>query len=195
MHKLFTLVVLFIFFANISQAQAPKGNSASKTNSTKPSEQQKKKSTVRASLSAFRGITWGTHLDSVFVNNQKASFIKTNDLGKKETNSYVMENEDLTIGSVVLSKIYYVFNYDSCLTKVLLLAPKNKFGEMKYIVAYKFGEPQFSDMDNGYQFYWDLDDCRISQIFVNDLDFFTVEFASDFNISNSKKVNREVEDF
>ena len=195
MHKLISLFVLTIFFILSTQAQAPKGGSTSKSGNTKPTEQAKKKSTVRASLSAFRGIKWGTHLDSVYINDQKAKFVKTSDLGKKEPNTYVMENEDLTIGTVILTKIYYVFNYDSALTKVLLLAPKNKFGEMKYIVAYKFGEPQFSDMDNGYEFFWDLDDCRVSQTFVNDLDFFTVEFASDFNISNSKKVNREVEDF
>lgn len=203
---IFSLCVSVLMFAQ-GAPKKPAGsgnnNSSNKTSGTtttkggnstaKPAPH--KKTTVRQSLSEFRKIPWGTPLDSIYINGAKPKFVKTSDFGKSESNAFYVENDDLLIGTVQLQKILYVFTNDSALSRVVLIGDKKKFGEMKYIIAYKFGEPTIEDKADGYDCVWDLEDCKVRLSFYNEQNVFTVNFYSDYELSNSKKVNREVDDF
>ena len=201
------LLILVAFFSTITlKAQTAKkasngGNSSkgSTVTSEKPkpaaSPKAKQKPAVRQSLSEFRKIHWGSRLDSILIDGAKPTFVKTSEFGKSENNAYYIENDDLTIGTVPLQKILYVFTADSALSRVVLTGDKKKFGEMKYIIAYKFGEPTIVDKADGYDCVWEMDDCKIRLSFENDLNIFTVNFFSDYEISNSKRENRSVDDF
>lgn len=210
MKQLFTFLAVCITVLMQAQGTTPKktgnGNGASgnstktqgnstKGNGTTTKPAAHKKTTVRQSLSEFRKIPWGTPLDSIYINGAKPTFVKTSDFGKSESNAFYIENDDLMIGTVQLQKILYVFTNDSALSRVVLIGDKKKFGEMKYIISYKFGEPTIEDKSDGYDCVWDLDDCKVRLSFYNDQNVFTVNFYSDYELSNSKKVNREVDDF
>lgn len=192
------LLFLFSFILLNLSAQTTKKTAATGTTAktTKPAAAPAKpKAAVRQSLSEFRKIPWGTHLDSILINGAKPQFVKTSEFGKSESNAYYIENEDLTIGTVQLQKILYVFTNDSALSRVVLIGDKKKFGEMKYIISYKFSEPVIEDKTDGYDCVWTLEDCKIRLSFANDLPVFTANFLSDYELSNSKRENRSVDDF
>jgi hypothetical protein len=180
--------------ATTTTKKAPSTGVASAT--TKPSPTASKTNTItRQSLSEFRKIRWGTKMDSVLINGIKPVFIRTTEFGKSESNAYSIDNDDLTIGTVSLQKILYVFTSDSALSRIVLIGDKKKFGEMKYIIAYKFNDPVIIDKADGYDCVWDLDDCQIRLSFSNDQNVFTTNFFSDYELNNSKRENRSVDDF
>jgi hypothetical protein len=182
--------MLSMFFA-LAQGAAKKPSKPA----VKDPEKAPKKTVVKPALSEFRKIRWGTRMDSILVNGIKPVFVKATDFGKTEPNAFYIENDDLTIGTISLQKILYVFTADSSLSRVVLMGDKKKFGEMKYIIAYKFGEPVIEDKQDGYDCVWDLDECRVRLSFYNDQQVFTVNFYSNYETSNSKRVNRTVDDF
>jgi hypothetical protein len=190
--KYLTLIICLLSFGLVlAQGTAKK---TVKTTIKDP-EKAPKKAVVKQSLSEFRKIRWGTRMDSILINGAKPVFVKATDFGKTEPNAFYIENDDMTIGTISLQRILYVFTPDSSLSRVVLMGEKKKFGEMKYIIAYKFGEPVIEDKKDGYDCVWDLDECRVRQSFFNDQQIFTVNFYSDYENSNSKKVNRTVDDF
>ncbi len=149
-------------------------------------------------LADFRGIKWGSHIDSVYRDGVKLNFKKANEVSDK--NAYVLESEDLVIGTVTLDKIYYVFNRQGRFTGVLLIGKrhideKKQFGEMKYILTYKFGDPELREVPGAVQYYWMVDDVRITLDDQEAQGVFTVEFYSDYERVESKRVNMNVSDF
>lgn len=165
------------------------------------SAQGKKKQPVKDDhyvLADFRGIKWGSHIDSVTVNGVKVNFVKAPEVADK--NAYVVASDEMIIGSVLLDKIYYLFNKQGRFTGVLLIGKrqmdeKKQFGEMKYILSYKFGDPELREVPGAVQYYWMVDDVRITLDDQEAQGMFTVEFFSDYERSESKRVNMNVEDF
>lgn len=149
-------------------------------------------------LADFRGIKWGSHIDSIEVEGTKLNFIKSKDVADK--NAYVLNNDEMMIGTVVLDKVYYLFNKQGRFTGVLLIGKRNieekkQFGEMKYILTYKFGDAELREVPGAVQYYWMVDDVRITLDDQESQGIFTVEFYSDYERTESKRVNMNVNDF
>jgi hypothetical protein len=187
--------ILGLVFCFQSQAQTTPKKPVKPPVQPAPAPAPKKTPVVRQALSEFRKIQWGTRMDSILINGVKPVFLKATEFGKSESNAFYIENDDLSIGTIQLQKILYVFTIDSALSRVVLVGDKKKFGEMKYIIAYKFGEPVIEDKQDGYDCVWSLDECKIRLSFFNDQQVFTTNFYSDYENSYSKKVNRSVDDF
>lgn len=149
-------------------------------------------------LADFRGIKWGSHVDSIFVDGVKLDFIKSSDVADK--NAYTLQDDDMFVGTVLLDKVYYIFNKQGRFTGVLLIGKraieeKKQFGEMKYILTYKFGEPELREVPGAIQYYWMVDDVRITLDDQESQGIFTTEFHSDYERSESKRVNMNIDDF
>lgn len=149
-------------------------------------------------LADFRGITWGGHIDSIYRDGVKLNFIKSRDVADK--NAYYLANDEMIIGTVLLDHVYYVFNKQSRFTGVLItgkraIDDKKQFGEMKYILTYKFGEAELREVPGAIQYYWMIDDVRITLDDQESQGVFSVEFFSDYERAESKRVNMNISDF
>lgn len=149
-------------------------------------------------LADFRGVKWGSHVDSIYRDGVKLNFVKSNDVADK--NAYVLANDEMIIGTVLLDKVYYVFNKQGRFTGVLLIGKraideKKQFGEMKYILTYKFGDAELREIPGAIQYYWMVDDVRITLEDQEAQGLFSVEFYSDYERTESKRVNMNVNDF
>ncbi len=180
MRKLFLLLMMAFIYCLPSMAQ--------KTKASQPQNEYD-----GYVISDFRGIKWGSHVDSIYRDGVKLNFVKNNDIAGK--NTYVIPEDNLMIGTVELIQLYYVFSKDNRLIGVIMKGNKKQLSEMKYIISYKFGQPELKDIPGGKQYFWVVDDIRVYFDDVNNADIFTVEFASDFETSESKKINRNVSDF
>lgn len=149
-------------------------------------------------LADFREIKWGSHIDSIYRNGTKLTFTKAPEMADK--NAYTLENEDMMVGTVLLKNLYFMFNAKGRFTGVTMIAQreldtKKQIGEMKYILTYKFGNPELREIPNAIQYYWMVDDVRITLNDEESVGLFTVEFFSDYERNESKKVNMNVDDF
>lgn len=145
-------------------------------------------------LPGFRGITWGTHLDSVVQDGSKINFTKSTELGDK--NAYYIEGDDMLLGTVVLKSLYYIFNDNGRFVGVIMAGDSKQFGEMKYILVNKFGTQHKEENPvSGRQYYWSIDDVKVSLVNESINQMFTVDFTSDYERSESKRINRNVDDF
>lgn len=181
------LLIVLAFTALASTAVAQNGAKNKKAAPT---------ATETYSLPGFRDILWGTHIDSVFVDGVKLTFEKSTQYNDKSKNAYFIANDDMMVGTVVLKTLYYVFNNNDRFIGVIMTGESKQFGEMKYILLNKFGQPtKEEDAVSGKQYYWNIDDVRISLVNESINQLFTVDFTSDYELSESKKVNRNVDDF
>lgn len=173
MKKIITLVAAFLLVVG-AHAQSRKNN--------------------KYEVSGFREIKWGQHIDSIFVDKAKLNFIKSDVV--KDANAYYLENDDLTIGTVNLNSITYYFTDRAKFTRVVLRADKKFYVDMKYILTYKFDEPQGQKMINGNNvLMWNLDDVRVTISDGAGDGMVIVEFYVDYNMLEFKSINRNVSDF
>jgi hypothetical protein len=181
-------LLLFVAMAGAVIAQPKNNKGKDKQSSPKATEDT-------YILSDFRDIKWGTHIDSVFrEDGTKTEFVKSTEYGDK--NAYYIPNDDLMIGTVVLKNLYYVFNDNGRFVGVVMMGDSKHTGEMKYILVNKFGQPGNTEEGaSSKQYYWVVDDVRISLTNENINQVFTAEFASDYELNESKRVNRNVDDF
>ncbi len=157
-----------------------------------------KKATSGYVFTDFRGIKWGTHIDSVMVDGVKRAFTRASEVPDK--NAYVLTGDEMMIGTVNLEKVYYIFNKQGRFNGVIMIGKREldtrkQIGEMKYILTYKFGDPELREIPAAIQYYWLVDDVRITLDDQESQGMFTVEFYSDFERSESKKINMNVDDF
>jgi len=159
--------------------------------------QGNKKPNGKGLIPGFRTMTWGVHIDSTMKNGRKVTFLKSTTTS--DPNAYVLENEDMTIGTVTLNNIYYYFTDRGRFTKVMMVADKKYFTDMKYILSYKYDDvqpPQISKTSNGSTVYqWTVDDVRITLTDGSADGFMTVTFFMDFNLHEFKIINSGVSDF
>ncbi len=145
-------------------------------------------------LDDFRKIRWGTHLDSVVRNGMKVRFTKSTELGDK--NAYYIQDDNMLVGTVALKALYYIFNDNDRFIGVIMTGESKQLGEMKYILVNKFGNPDKEENPvSGKQYYWNIDDVRVSLVNESINQIFTVDFTSDYERSESKRINRNVDDF
>jgi len=143
----------------------------------------------------FRTIPWGTHKDSAFDSNgEQITFVKAK--GANGSNAWEISEDDMNIGTVVMDRIIYIFTEEDQFEGVRMTGETAKsFHEMKYILIYKFGEAKIKDIPNGVLYSWIIDGVRINLTLNTLTDSFVVEFASDYVVSQSRKINRNINDF
>jgi len=145
-------------------------------------------------LDDFRKIKFGSHIDSIFVNNDKVKFKKTQELSTP--NTYTRPGDVLSLGSVPLSKIYYIFTEENRFDRVAMIGTSHQsFREMKYILTYKFDDPELKDLADGVQYSWNVDGVRVYLTYNPDAEKFTVDIQSDYEMNESRRKNQNVNDF
>jgi len=146
------------------------------------------------SVPDFRGIKWGTHLDSATIGNSTVNFLE-DELGT-EPNSYRIEGDDMSIGTAELQQITYIFNAKNRFIKVLMVGNEKYLPDMEFILSYKFGEP--SNMRNfGYVSIkeWKVGDVTFTLSDYQEREQFTLTLESRWEYSEKYKKNMNVEDF
>jgi hypothetical protein len=168
---------------------------AQKRKSTATQHTPPAKEATTYSCPNFRDMKWGTHKDSIMINGALIPFIKST--SKTDSAAWYITDDDMVIGTVTCKNIFYYFNASGRLNRVKMVVPKTNKGEMMYILTNKFEEPTgVTDMPNGYQKIWNnIDEVRLIVTYFEDHDFLTIEFNSDFENVESKKINRSVSDF
>lgn len=150
------------------------------------------------SIEGFRDFYWGQHVDSIFREGEKVNFSKVerNGVQEQDGNYYVINGENLKIGAIDLTQIYYVFSSkDNRLFKVLIEGRKKDTDQMRFIVDYKYGE-RVNEAAK--------DDKVIKQWIIRDVyitlreythNKFDLELKSDWQAAQAFKKNTSVEDF
>jgi hypothetical protein len=88
----------------------------------------------------FRSFKWLQHKDSIYVNGEKITFKLDTDADR--TNTYVLDIDKHTFGSVRLNRVNYIFNEDDKLTGIVLKGEKASYDDMAFILNNKFGAPE-----------------------------------------------------
>ncbi len=147
-----------------------------------------------AIVPGFRGILWGTHIDSVIVNGEKAQFIKAEDAPIPR--AYRLSGDDLTIGAVELDKLYYVFNNKNRFTKVYMEANKKFLEDMLFILKYKFGPPTDQrDLGHVRLYEWRIDGVNFTLSEFKDRPTFILTIESNWEYVERIRKNVNVPDF
>ena len=167
MKKIFTFLFFLSFFI---------GASAQETNVT-----------------SFRNMPWGAYRDSLFVKGKKIEFTK--DKSSLIKNAYIINNDDMSIGNVKLTKVIYIFNDEGRFVKVYLEGPKEQSDQMRFILDYKFGtHKNESRVDNVSYKQWLVKDVTFT---LGEYDYlkFEVKIESNWQASEAYKKNTTVDDF
>ena len=145
------------------------------------------------SITRFRNIPWGSHRDSISVAGVNLEFVK--DRNSLIKNSYVVVNDNMTIGNVRLTKVNYIFNDEGRFTKVYVEGLKEDAEQMRFILEYKFGpHKNESRVDNITYKQWIVRDVTFT---LGTYDFlkFELKIESNWQASEAYKKNTTVEDF
>ena len=146
-------------------------------------------------VTSFRGMPWGANRDSLIVKGKKQEFVRDKGSFPGVKNAYMIANDDMTIGSIKLTRINYIFNDDNRLTKVYLEGPKEQAEQMKFILDYKFGEHKNeSKVDNVIYKQW-LVKAVTFTLGEYEAMKFEVKIESNWQASEAYKKNTTVDDF
>lgn len=148
-------------------------------------------------IEGFRDFAWGSHVDSTFVNGQKVNFVPATKVDLINGGKfYTLAYDDLSIGSVRLTNIYYVFSDDNNkLFKVLLEGKKKDVEEMEFIVDYKYGDHANEAIDDDkISKQWIVADVTLS-LYNYNYNKFEFELVSDWEAAEAYKKNTNVTDF
>lgn len=88
----------------------------------------------------FRAYKWLQHRDSIYVNGEKITFKLDTDADRP--NTYVLDIDKYTFGSVRLNRVNYIFNEEDKLTGIVLKGDKASYDDMAFILNNKFGSPE-----------------------------------------------------
>ena len=145
-------------------------------------------------IEGFRTFEWGQKIDEMTMEAETPNFIPTEKL--KDGSYYILANEDLIIGNVLLSSINYVFSKkDDKFYKVILTGKKEDVEQMRFIVEYKYGKHQNETQKDDYTTkQWIIQNVSISLI---DYEFkkFELIIESDWEAAEAFKKNTNVTDF
>lgn len=148
-------------------------------------------------IEGFRDFTWGSHVDSVYSNGNKVTFTPANKVDLLNGGKfYTIPNENLMIGSVKLTNIYYVFSdKTNRLYKVILEGKKQDVEKMDFIVDYKYGKHVNELIDDDkVSKQWIVADVTLSLYNFN-YNKFEFELLSDWEAAEDYKKNTNVMDF
>lgn len=141
----------------------------------------------------FRKMEWGKSIDELSTNGELV-FIET--AKEKDGTHYVLADENLVIGNVLLTNIEYVFSKkDDKFYKVILTGRKADVEQMKFIVDYKYGTHSNENVtDNNVVKEWLVSNVKIM---LNDFAYnkFTLVIESDWEAVEAYRKNTNVSDF
>jgi len=145
-------------------------------------------------IKGFRDFIWGTELSEMVVDNEQANFIKIDK--EKDGEYYVLPNENLLIGNVLLTSIEYVFSKkDDRFYKVVLSGKKEDAEQMNFIVDFKYGDNVNEDSkDDKIIKQWIVENVIIT---MKDYTFnkFELVIESDWEAAEAYRKNTNVADF
>ncbi|MFT4644110.1 MAG: hypothetical protein ACI8ZX_000511 [Planctomycetota bacterium] len=147
-------------------------------------------------VEGFRDFKWGEEMSGMKVNGELANFIKMEKENVKDGDYYILAEESLMIGNVLLSSIEYVFSKkDARFFKVVLTGKKIDSEQMHFIVDYKYGENVNEDTK---------DDRVITEWLINNVSItmkdytlhkFELTLKSDWEAAEAYRKNTNVSDF
>jgi hypothetical protein len=149
-------------------------------------------------IEGFRDFTWGSHIDSIFRDGSPVKFnkVERNDANENDGHYYTIKGDNMYIGNVALTNIYYVFSKkDNRLFKVLLEGKKQDTEQMRFIVDFKYGESvNEGTVDDKILKQWLVRDVYIT---LREFSFnkFELELRSDWQAAQAYKKNTSVSDF
>ncbi|MCD8528893.1 MAG: hypothetical protein LRY27_02750 [Chitinophagales bacterium] len=148
-------------------------------------------------IEGFRDINWGSHVDSIYANGQHIVFTPANKVDLLNGGKYfVINNDNMLLGNLILTNIYYVFSENNNrLYKVILEGKKNDVEQMEFIVDYKYGDHLNEKMDDDkISKQWLVQDVTLSLYNFN-YNKFEFELLSDWEAAEAYKKNTNVSDF
>lgn len=171
MKHIFTYIVLFAFTSNIfAQEVGP------------------------SKITGFRTFEWGQKLNEMTIDGETPNFIETEKL--KDGSYYILANENLVIGNVLLTGINYVFSKkDDKFFKTLLTGRKDDVQQMLFIIEYKYGKHvNETKKDDKVIKQWIIQNVSIT---LTEYEFkkFELTIESDWEAAEAFKKNTNVTDF
>ena len=150
----------------------------------------------KTKIEGFRSFTWGQEITEMKVNGEVANFIKMEKEKEKDGDYYILADENLKIGNVMLKNIEYVFSKkDGKFFKVVLNGKKADSEQMNFIVDYKYGENLNEDAkDDKVIKEWIVNNVTITMKDYN-LHKFELTIESDWEAAEAFRKNTNVSDF
>jgi hypothetical protein len=148
-------------------------------------------------IEGFRDLNWGSHVDSIMRAGNKLVFTPATKVDLLNGGMfYTLASDNLTIGSLQLSNIYYVFSdKTNRLYKVILEGKKKDVEQMDFIVDYKYGKHVNEAIDDDkISRQWIVADVTLS-LFNFNYNKFEFELSSDWEAAEAYKKNTSVNDF
>lgn len=148
-------------------------------------------------IEGFRDIKWGSHVDSISRAGNPLLFTPATKVDLLNGGKfYTLSNDNLTLGSLQLSNIYYVFSdKTNRLYKVILEGKKKDVEQMDFIVDYKYGKHVNQAVDDDkVSKQWIVADVTLS-LFNFNYNKFEFELSSDWEAAAAYKKNISVNDF
>mgnify|MGYP006077011699 FL=1 len=152
--------------------------------------------TEKSKILGFRDFNWGQEISEMIVDGELANFIKMEKEKEKDGDYYILAEENLMIGNVLLSSIEYVFSKkDAKFFKVILTGKKIDSEQMNFIVGFKYGENANIDTK---------DDRVIKEWIINNVSItmkdytlhkFELILKSDWEAAEAYRKNTNVSDF
>jgi hypothetical protein len=145
----------------------------------------------------FRGIKWGTHVDSVYKNGEKVELVQVKGKDKPDIpNAYEIKNDDMMIGAAELNKIRYYFNNEDRFYKIRLTGDKDYLEDMGFILKHKFGEPLKVEKTGEVRTQvWSVDNVEFTLVNPYQSGDFTLVIASNWEKIEAYRKNTSVKDF
>lgn len=145
-------------------------------------------------IKGFRSLEWGQVIEEITVGGEEPNFIQTEK--KKDGKYFVLAEENLALGNVLLTGIQYVFSKkDDKFYKVILTGKKEDVEQMNFIIDYKYGDNlNLDEKDGKVVKQWLVDNVTVT---LTDFEFNTFELVieSDWEAAEAFKKNTSVTDF
>lgn len=148
-------------------------------------------------IDGFRDFKWGSHVDSLDRSGEPVMFIPATKVDLLNGGKfYTLPQENLVLGSIVLTNIYYVFSDKTDkLYKVVLEGKKSDVESMDFIVDHKYGEHVNEAVDDDkISKQWIVADVTLSLYNFN-YNKFEFELLSDWEAAEAYEKNTSVTDF
>lgn len=148
-------------------------------------------------IEGFRDFKWGSHVDSIMRDGQQVVFTPATKVDLLNGGKfYTLAYDNLSLGSLELNNIYYVFSdKTNRLYKVILEGKKKDVEQMDFIVDYKYGDHVNEAIDDDkISKQWIVADVTLS-LFNFNYNKFEFELASDWEAAEAYKKNTSVSDF
>lgn len=143
----------------------------------------------------FRGLKWGTPFDEVEFNDDRDATLLYRGGNEEVGKYYVRRDEDLTIGTVLLDDIYYVFDGQDRFYKVVMNGKADANEDMEYILQKRFGRADKRYRRSPkYVRRWEVGDVNVIFSEQRSKDF-VLQLESEADVKTYVDINSNITDF